>query len=622
MRRKFRNSVLFMAALSIVVSGVVVSGPVASAQASSFFTQASETSEVTAPDPAVVGDVGADSSKSDNDADGADAVAPDSAGRSAARSAPLYFNAGNIINDENFYNGSALTAAGVQAFLDGRNPDPCKTTCLENYTTSSSDWPANALCSSYQGVANERASSIIAKVGLACGISPKVLLVLLQKEQGLVTSRNPSDAAYAAATGFGCPDTGAGCNPAKAGFFNQVYNAALQYRNYGTAAWANVYPVGRATNILYNPNKACGTSPVTIANKATQALYIYTPYQPNAAALSNPYGTGDDCSAYGNRNFLTIYTGWFGDPRASQSLSTSRVEGADRFVTSVALSQSTYPNTAPVVYIASGAAFPDALSAAPAAAAQGGPLLLTYPGEIPASVADELRRLKPAKIVVVGGNAAVSPTVVQQLREIQEYVGVPNNVHVLAGADRFETSRMIAQYAFPGVRAAYLATGSSFPDALSAGAAAGSRRVPVVLVNSNNAYVDQPTAELLWAMDDIAVVGGPAAIPASFVSSLSSLSSNPIRRLAGDDRFLTSVAINDDAFPASTTAYLATGVSFPDALAGAAAAGVTKSPLYVSFTGCVPAAVKSSIIAKGASTVVLLGGEVALSQNVKSLGTC
>ena len=53
-----------------------------------------------------------------------------------------------------------------------------------------------------------------------------------------------------------------------------------------------------------------------IENKATALLYIYTPYQPNTAALAAGAGEGDSCSAYGNRNFSIIYTGWFGNPRS------------------------------------------------------------------------------------------------------------------------------------------------------------------------------------------------------------------------------------------------------------------------------------------------------------------
>jgi hypothetical protein len=65
-------------------------------------------------------------------------------------------------------------------------------------------------------------------------------------------------------------------------------------------------------NIRYNPNAACGTSPVYIQNQATVNLYNYTPYQPNAAALAAGYGTGNACSAYGNRNFWNFFTDWFG----------------------------------------------------------------------------------------------------------------------------------------------------------------------------------------------------------------------------------------------------------------------------------------------------------------------
>jgi hypothetical protein len=75
--------------------------------------------------------------------------------------------------------------------------------------------------------------------------------------------------------------------------------------------WYTPYIVG--TNFIrYNPNAACGGTNVTIANRSTQALYNYTPYQPNQAALNAGYGNGDSCSAYGNRNFYLYFTDWFG----------------------------------------------------------------------------------------------------------------------------------------------------------------------------------------------------------------------------------------------------------------------------------------------------------------------
>ncbi|QWT25028.1 carbohydrate binding domain-containing protein [Subtercola sp. PAMC28395] len=226
------------------------------------------------------------------------------------------FSPGNIISDSTFFNSGSMNSDGVQSFLNGKvascaasNGQPC----LRNYSQSTPTLPANSYCRAYSGSASESAAQLITKVSLACGINPQVLLVMLEKEQGLVSSSSPTATMYNAALGFLCTDS-APCDPAYAGFFNQVYSAARQFQSYtqNSSSWA--YQPGRINNILYNPNTACGSSPVYIQNQATANLYIYTPYQPNAAALANLYGTGDGCSAYGNRNFWVLFSSWFGDP--------------------------------------------------------------------------------------------------------------------------------------------------------------------------------------------------------------------------------------------------------------------------------------------------------------------
>ena len=138
-----------------------------------------------------------------------------------------------------------------------------------------------------------------------------MLLVLLEKEQGLVTDTWPTSRQYRSATGYGCPDT-ADCDTTYYGFYNQVYNAAWQFRKYRAYPSIRAYQAGRYNTILWHPNQACGSSSVYIRNQATAGLYSYTPYRPNAAALANLYGTGDGCSSYGNRNFWRIFTDWFG----------------------------------------------------------------------------------------------------------------------------------------------------------------------------------------------------------------------------------------------------------------------------------------------------------------------
>ncbi len=241
------------------------------------------------------------------------------------------FDPGNIISDQNFFNPNAMSASQVQSFIDSR-VGSCASgaVCLQNLRVDTWTIPATPMCSTYQGAAGELASTIIYKVGKACGVSQAVLLVMLQKEQSLVTARAPSLGALSAAMGVGCYDNGKPCVGTYAGFFNQIFNGAYLLKRYtqpaGTGAGTPYdtrfdlrYPVGQTTNILYNPNTGCGTKPVTIANQATHALYIYTPYTPNAAALANLGGTGDACSSYGNRNFWVFYSNWFGDPLASPS---------------------------------------------------------------------------------------------------------------------------------------------------------------------------------------------------------------------------------------------------------------------------------------------------------------
>lgn len=221
------------------------------------------------------------------------------------------FDPGFIISDYNFFNDHAMTEQEIQAFLVAH---PCKpkdssSPCLSWFqqdTVSQPDAGAGH-CAAYDGAKKERASRIIAKVAEACGISPRVLLVLLQKEQSLIT--RPGASGYLRATGYGCPDT-ADCNAEYFGFFNQVYNAAWQFRQY-TQQPVRDYHVG-TVDVRYHPNAACGGTPVQIRNQATANLYNYTPYQPNAAALANVAQDGDECSAYGNLNFWILYNRWFG----------------------------------------------------------------------------------------------------------------------------------------------------------------------------------------------------------------------------------------------------------------------------------------------------------------------
>ncbi|WP_417562163.1 SH3 domain-containing protein [Microbacterium sp.] len=220
---------------------------------------------------------------------------------------------GYIISDAEFYRTGTMTEAQIQAFLKAKNP-ACASgaTCLTNYRGDLTAKAKDSYCAGAAAEKNVTAARMIYRAAASCRINPKVIIVMLQKEQGLVTSHKPSDWNIEHAMGQACPDTPAGCSAASAGFWNQVYLGSRQMQIYTKYPNSFGYRAGQVNTIKWAPSSACGTSKVLIKNQATANLYNYTPYRPNIAALAAGWGTGDSCSTYGNRNFYNYYVAWFG----------------------------------------------------------------------------------------------------------------------------------------------------------------------------------------------------------------------------------------------------------------------------------------------------------------------
>ena len=300
----------------------------------------------------------------------------------------------------------------------------------------------------------------------------------------------------------------------------------------------------------------------------------------------------------------------------------ARLAGADRYQTAVAISSLFDPGV-PVVYLATGTNYPDALSAASAAAYQGGPLLLTPPTSLPTVVRTELQRLDPDLVVIVGGTGVVSSAVQSAVASALPGATIRRD----AGADRYATSRLIAERAFPAsvTETAFVATGLNFPDALSASAAAGSVGIPVILVKGNGTAVDLATKNLFTELGvgDVIIAGGTGVVSVAMENSLASIfGAMHVARLSGADRYATSVAINDAAFTSARVVFIATGKGYADALAGAALAGNFGAPLFVVPGTCVPSGVLTAIDDLGAIQVVLLGGTGVLTTDVAKLAAC
>jgi len=305
----------------------------------------------------------------------------------------------------------------------------------------------------------------------------------------------------------------------------------------------------------------------------------------------------------------------------------SRISGLNRYATAIEISKAGFADpitSTPVVFVASGTNFPDALSAGPVAAALGGPLLLTSPTSLPAEVSAEINRLNPDKIWVVGGTGAVSAAVYSALSPLAP------EIERVFGADRYETSRVVTRLGFGvndegglgGADTVYIATGTDFADALAAGAAAGKSAAPVVLVRGTDASANAATVSLLAELGaiNVEVVGGTGVVSNGMFASLDAVTT--AARRSGDDRIATAVAVNAVAFTASEFVYLTNAYSFPDALAGGVLATLEPGPMFTVPDSCLPVAVRTAITNLGAEEVRLLGGTGVLSVNVAALRTC
>jgi hypothetical protein len=225
------------------------------------------------------------------------------------------FDAGNIIDDVVFSNYSSMNVSQIQAFLDSKVPN-CDTWHTGFYGASGTWYGPPFTCLRNYSENGKTSAQIIYDASQTYKINPQVLIVLLQKEQSLITDTWPASFQYKSATGYGCPDD-APCATEYYGFTNQVSWSARMFRAIlnDSPTWYTPYELGN-NYIQYSPDGGCGGTTVNIQNRATQALYNYTPYQPNDAALAAGYGNGNYCSAYGNRNFYLYFTDWFGSTKA------------------------------------------------------------------------------------------------------------------------------------------------------------------------------------------------------------------------------------------------------------------------------------------------------------------
>lgn len=262
-----------------------------------------------------------------------------------------------------------------------------------------------------------------------------------------------------------------------------------------------------------------------------------------------------------------------------------RLSGADRYATSVAISRKTFTTPQDRVVIVSGEDWPDGLAAGPLAARWKAPVLLVSRKGVPAVVRAELQRLHARQLIAVGGPASVPESV---MREAAQW---SSSAARASGANRYETAEAVAR-SMTSVDTVYLASGTSFADALSSGAVAAAENGAVLLTTTSALPVATKRALSDTAPSKVVIVGGPSVISPAVESQVrAALPGATVTRVYGSDRYYTAFLLAMPRWGAregGSNIFYASGTSFADALSGAPAAYVNDAPILLTRGTCTP----------------------------------
>ena len=313
--------------------------------------------------------------------------------------------------------------------------------------------------------------------------------------------------------------------------------------------------------------------------------------------------------------FLGFWLGFQNSAQASPlALATSRISGVRQIDTAIEVSKTGWQH-ADTVLLANCDHFPDALVAAPLSHQLDAPILLTPTEGVDAKVMEEIKRLGAQHVIILGGQAALSPQVELDIQN----AGL-NSPERIAGYDQYETAQKVAERV--GAKGqVILASGEQFPDALAISAYAGVTETPILLTSTKKmpAVTQQELNNLQQKGDlDTIVVGGEAVIANATLGSLKS-----VQRIAGNDRYDTAADVYEFALnelPSQTT-YLVTGENFPDALAAGALAAKQRSGIVMAQRSNLPGSTYSVLSrpTEAPMNVVIIGGIAVLTDQIKAM---
>jgi Putative cell wall-binding domain len=272
---------------------------------------------------------------------------------------------------------------------------------------------------------------------------------------------------------------------------------------------------------------------------------------------------------------------------ADLTVEVERLCGTDRIDTAVLVARKGWPDAvisksskaSRRVVLARSDDFADALAGVPLAAKYDAPILITPPHEMDIRVLNEIQRLKPQEIILLGAEGALGKEIVNSLLQ----AGFSSDQLVrIQGKDRYETSAAIAEMVGTSDGSAFIVTGENFPDALGAAGVAGEKGIPVVLMPSNQLNASSLAVLKRLDVQQVNVIGLNQTMYGLIKKELQKLIPEvQVSSIRGVDRYATTVSVVNSRTEPVTEIILATGENFPDALAGAAFAVHRKAVLLL-----------------------------------------
>jgi putative cell wall-binding protein len=309
---------------------------------------------------------------------------------------------------------------------------------------------------------------------------------------------------------------------------------------------------------------------------------------------------------------ILVWLGLFVSSAEAETVN-ERIDGQDRFEVAVNISKKYWGSGADTVILSNHLAFADALSAAPFAYAKNAPILLTRNDRLTNATLNELKRLNPREIILIGGEGSINLSVVKEID--QANIRRLQSVSRIPGKDRFAVSENIAKKLPPSSHV-ILANGLVFADALSIAPYASINHIPILLTRSNS--LPSSTLSLIKEkrVSEVTIVGGAASVSKDVEKLL------PVKkRIGGKDRYEVSANIAKEFFPESRQSFMATGLSFADALSGSTVAAKANGPVLLTRPNYTPELVHAYLISRQPEKVTIFGGRASVNDgSIYNLG--